>query len=77
MIDESKPACPLCEKQLGVRRILYGKPHIVDGKVDVDENIYYLGGCMVSHNDPKWMCIDCRKPFGYPKKRTNWFRSRR
>ena len=47
-------SCPTCKSSSGLRKIIYGMP---DGPVD--EEMYTIGGCCVSDNDPTLMCIDC------------------
>ncbi len=46
--------CPTCKSSSGLRKIIYGMP---DGPVD--EEIYTIGGCCVSDNDPTLKCVDC------------------
>jgi hypothetical protein len=47
-------SCPTCNSLSGLREIIYGMP---DGPVD--EEIYAIGGCCVSDNDPTLKCVDC------------------
>jgi hypothetical protein len=47
-------SCPTCNSSSGLREIIYGMP---DGPVD--EEIYAIGGCCVSDNDPTLKCVDC------------------
>ena len=46
--------CPTCNSSSGLREIIYGMP---DGPVD--EEMYAIGGCCVSDNDPTLKCINC------------------
>ena len=46
--------CPTCNSSSGLREIIYGLP---DGPVD--EEMYAIGGCCVSDNDPTLKCVDC------------------
>ena len=47
-------SCPTCNSSSGLREIIYGMP---DGPVD--EEMYAIGGCCVSDNDPTLKCINC------------------
>ena len=47
-------SCPTCNSSSGLREIIYGLP---DGPVD--EEMYAIGGCCVSDNDPTLKCVDC------------------
>ena len=47
-------SCPACNSSNGLREIIYGMP---DGPVD--EEMYAIGGCCVSDNDPTLKCINC------------------
>jgi len=47
-------SCPTCNSSSGLREIIYGMP---DGPVD--EEMYAIGGCCVSDNDPTLKCVDC------------------
>jgi hypothetical protein len=47
-------ACPTCKSSTGLKEILYGMPH-----GPVDEEIYAIGGCCVTDNDPTLKCVDC------------------
>ena len=47
-------SCPTCHSSSGLREIIYGMP---DGPVD--EEMYAIGGCCVSDNDPTLKCVDC------------------
>ncbi len=47
-------SCPTCNSSSGLREIIYGMP---DGPVD--EEIYVIGGCCVSDNDPTLKCVNC------------------
>ena len=47
-------SCPICNSSSGLREIIYGMP---DGPVD--EEMYAIGGCCVSDNDPTLKCVDC------------------
>ena len=47
-------SCPTCNSSSGLREIIYGMP---DGPVD--EEMYAIGGCCISDNDPTLKCIDC------------------
>jgi hypothetical protein len=47
-------SCPTCNSSRGLREIIYGLP---DGPLD--EEMYAIGGCCVSDNDPTLKCVDC------------------
>lgn len=47
-------SCPTCNSSSGLREIIYGMPDD-----PVDEEIYAIGGCCVSDNDPTLKCVDC------------------
>ena len=46
--------CPMCNKRESVRKIQYGFPAL-----PVDEDIYALGGCVISDDQPSFRCIEC------------------
>jgi hypothetical protein len=47
-------SCPACNSSSGLKEILYGMP---DGPVD--EEMYAIGGCCVTDNDPTLKCVHC------------------
>lgn len=47
-------SCPTCNSSSGLREIIYGMPN-----GPVDEEMYAIGGCCVSENDPTLKCVDC------------------
>ena len=49
-----KKICPECEKEEGVREIIWGMP---DGKPD--ESKFYIGGCTSEDFSMKYKCIKC------------------
>jgi len=49
-----KDSCPSCDSTEGIREILYGLP-----EYPVDESKYFVGGCLITINDPNWACIEC------------------
>lgn len=64
--SENKPdRCPLC-KSPNVVRILYGMPSY-EAFLDAEAGKIIIGGCVVSSNDPRWGCIDCKAKI-YSKK---------
>jgi len=52
--------CPQCKSSNGVREILYGFP-----SEEPDEEVFAVGGCTVSKNDPSKRCIDCGNEWEY------------
>lgn len=49
--------CPKCGSE-NIKEMLYGlpKPDFEDGKQ------FYLAGCVVTDNDPKWICLNLACP---------------
>ena len=46
--------CPKCKSSSGVREIIYGFP-----SEEPNEEVFAVGGCTVSENDPSKICIEC------------------
>ncbi|HPJ05829.1 MAG TPA: hypothetical protein PLK17_09965 [Bacteroidales bacterium] len=58
--SEDKPIkCPACGSPKVVR-IMYGMPSY-EAFLDSKAGKIILGGCVVSNDDPKWGCIDCKE----------------
>jgi len=53
-LKEKPETCPSCGDAEAIRTILYGMP-----MGPVDDSIYTLGGCVVSKNMPRYLCINC------------------
>lgn len=52
--------CPICKSSTGVREILYGFP-----SKEPNEEVFVVGGCTISNNDPSKRCIDCGNEWDY------------
>ena len=63
--DDKPIKCPFCGSPKVVR-ILYGMPSY-DAFLEAEAGKIILGGCVVSGNDPKWGCTDCKAEI-YKKK---------
>ena len=46
--------CPECRELRSIREVIYG---LVDSSLN--ESRYAIGGCCISENDPKVVCINC------------------
>jgi len=58
--SKKKPnKCPACGSNK-VATILWGLPAFSpEMERDLKEGNIVLGGCIISHNDPIWQCVDC------------------
>lgn len=57
--SEDKPIkCPACGSPKVVR-IMYGMPSY-EAFLDSKAGKIILGGCVVTGDDPRWGCIDCK-----------------
>ncbi len=61
MIDETR--CPKCQST-NRAEILWGRPWKKMIKEELKRKEVVLGGCRVTHNDPKWQCNECRTRWG-------------
>jgi len=61
MIDETR--CPKCQST-NRAEILWGLPWKKMIKKELKRKEIVLGGCLVTHNDPKWQCNECRTRWG-------------
>lgn len=55
----SSMKCPKCKNPENVRKILWG---MLSGDVDQDE--YYIGGCLIDSNSAEYICFGCDYKFG-------------
>jgi ribosomal protein L37AE/L43A len=55
--------CPNCGSK-NIARIQYGMP-VYSEKLEKDlaKNKIVLGGCVISGDDPKWQCTNCKERF--------------
>lgn len=52
--------CPKCGS-LHIANILYGMPAYSEQLMtDIDKGKIILGGCIITGDDPKWQCFDCK-----------------
>lgn len=60
---ESKPrTCPNCGSSR-IADILYGLPYYSEElERDIEAGRIVLGGCLISENNPSWICADCHTP---------------
>ena len=61
MIDETR--CPKCQST-NRAEILWGLANKKMIKEELKRKEIVLGGCHVTHNDPKWQCNECRTRWG-------------
>jgi hypothetical protein len=52
--QKMKRICPVCKSESGVRLILWGIP-----SEEPDESKYYIGGCLIEGEMPKYKCVKC------------------
>jgi len=57
------PLCPDCSSATA-RPIVYGYPGAALAQ-RAERGQLVLGGCLVTDNDPRWMCPSCRARFGH------------
>ena len=55
--------CPVCGSKK-IATILRGMPAYSEKLLkDIDEDKVILGGCIVSGDDPRYVCVDCKTDF--------------
>ena len=57
--DQRPSECPKCGADT-IAVIFYGLPHMTESlERQIEAGNLVLGGCVVSEDDPKWLCKSC------------------
>ena len=62
--ESQRRACPRCASPR-VAPIMYGYPSDMEGALKAaEQGEVVLGGCVITGNDPKWQCLECKHVWG-------------